>query len=614
MFFGRNPFTVNITSDDTLGILRIRGIFITSKKGLKMRFSYIFIILIAIGSTLFSQPPQSPTDAEAVHRENLFERYRIERQIQQSRTQQPSVQITSPQPLPSDLDAKSNEKVFKLNDVTFDSQPKSISMAELRTITSQYISQELVSIRDLYEMLGKIDALFDAKHVVGRAVMPIQDVQQGVVHIQIIEGKLGKRIVEMKRQPYPLIEGTQKPLIPIFRPFGETFVRRQFRYPSGSVLNMQQLEDELLRYNRTYRNQLIAELEPGEDIGLSNLKLTSVLPQPISAGIFCDNSGRKSSGEIRTGTFVQTQSLFGLDESFFFNFDKTEGTKNYFISADMPISAWGTSAEFSYSFGEPKTIAGAFASLDINGESESYRPGLRQNLWNTKENKGSVFFGVESYNSVTHFGDIQNYREKLVAYTVGLDNLYRHNTITLFSTISSVFGNAGVAGNPAFGDYEYANFQLLRTNFTHVWNPNKNWTLISRVTGQLSLSPLPQSQVYQIGGMATIRGADEGLMSGDSGYLTSVEARRLLFEMSKEGRIETFGFFDHGTVFYRNSGDLRCSDSLFSVGGGLIFNYGKYASATIGAGLPIFTNESHQEAYKDVLSEGRGYFTVRLMF
>ena len=47
----------------------------------------------------------------------------------------------------------------------------------------RYTSEEKISLRDLYEMLTEIDKLFDERNVLGRAVLPAQEVEDGIVRV-----------------------------------------------------------------------------------------------------------------------------------------------------------------------------------------------------------------------------------------------------------------------------------------------------------------------------------------------------------------------------------------------------------------------------------------------
>ncbi|MDR2861917.1 MAG: hypothetical protein LBV07_05160 [Syntrophobacterales bacterium] len=572
-----------------------------------------------LSGVAFAQP-EFEAGREAVHQQQLWERYRVERQIQQSQELQPGVQISSPQleaVYPTVPDEQRSAKIFKLNQVIFDNPPLSISSQELQEIADRYISRESVSIRDIYEMINEIDRLFDSRQVVGRAVIPVQDVKDGVLHIQVIEAKIGAIKIEGKRQKYPIIEQSEDILVPAPRPFRDFFVRTQIYTAPGDPLSVKKLEEEVLRYDRLFRSQLLAELEPGEEQGASNLKLTVVEPQPVTIGVFADNSGRETSGKYRGGTFLQFQSLLGLDESLFLSFDRTRGNSSWFAAGEMPITPWGTSIELSFNRGEPKTVSGPYSILNITGLSERYRLGLRQNLLNTPKNKIDAVLAVESYKSTTWFDDFPNYKEKLMGYTLGLDGIHYYEKASLFSSLSLVAGNAGVASRVAFGDesYDYANFTLLRGSLTHVWELSPAWTWVGRLNGQLAMSDIPQSQVFQIGGMATVRGTPEALMSAESGYVLSGEIRYLLLKTAFDGRFDIFGFLDHGGVFYRDSpSGMNSSDYLMSVGAGVTFIMGKHLAATVGFGQPIFREISHQDSFKRELNHGKAFFTIRLQF
>ncbi|MDR1141152.1 MAG: hypothetical protein LBL62_05625 [Planctomycetaceae bacterium] len=583
-----------------------------------IRSSIILWLLFFATVPLVAQTLPTPTDAETVHRDNLWNNYRIEQEIRQFRNQPTGVTIGTPQLPPQLLDEKSDQKVIKLNDVIFFPLPKSIALEELQAIAQKYIRLEKISIRDLYQMLTEIDALFDTRHIVGRAVLPVQNIENGVVRIQIIEGTIEKTTIEEKRQAIPFIDHYRNKdgFVEEGTLFGKHFIKKHFPIPQEKTLNLKELENEILKFNRKYRTQLIAELQPGNEMGESNLKLTAVVPQMISGGYFLDNSGRNTSGKIRNGAFVVTQSVLGLDEMLYCSFDKTEGTEYISLFADVPITHFGTYAEFNTSYGTPETLYGDFAALKINGISRRYRPAVRQILFNSKNHKTDLSFAVENYVSETRFDTQINYAEKLTAYTLGISDIRRSKNSVLAGSLSLQMGNAGIKsfdGN-VLSPYYYRHYYLLNASLTSVWYPNKKWTFIGKLNGQWALSDLVQSRIYQIGGMATVRGVREGLMSAESGYLLNLEARRMLYQY-KQNRWEVFGFFDHGGVFNRiHPANVESADYLSSLGLGITFSWNKYFSFTAGYGKPQWINASHKEEYRKTLKNGNGYFTLQATF
>lgn len=613
--------------------------------------AFLITGFLSAGQVFAQVPPHDPTSMEGVHIQQGHERVRIEQQIQQGTAPLPTVHVTSPQLQPPDITGQSQQKIFKLNRVVLDPIPHSIRQTELESIVAPYTAMDQVSMYDLYCMVLEIDALFDKKHVLGRAILPVQDIENGTVTVQIIEGRESRRIITTKAPP--CLGFGDSPLFPMSsnRLFSKEFVQRQFHFSGRRTFNLQALEDELQRYNRTFRSQLVAEIEPGEGLGQSTLKLTRIMPQPVSGGYYVDNSGRESSGRIRNGTFLSFSDILGLNESFFVSYDKTEGTSSLSMQGDIPISRFGTFFDMSYYYGEPKTIAGPFAVLEINGISEQYCPGFRQILVNTQERRLDALMHYQNYHSQTFFGQSLNYEELHDAVTVGLEYSLRRKKTATFAGMSVIAGNAKILAPSPFPveNYDHTNFCLIKMNLMRVWYPNSKWTFILRGNGNAALSNLPQSQVFQIGGMATVRGTPEGMMSGDSGYLLVSEARRVVWsgcgsqchqsccsdqfdsynpkpcspmsrkslgkycrdDWKKYSRAEVFTFIDHGGVFYRNSDS---SAFLTSIGAGGTVNLGRHCSLSGGYGQPIFPEWSHLEVHRAMLRNGNVFFTARVSF
>jgi hemolysin activation/secretion protein len=588
---------------------------------------------------------QDPTAQEGVHVQQGRDRYRIEQQIQQATAPLPSVRVTSPQLPPPDIEGKSQQKIFKLNRVLFDPVPVSISLRELESIADKYIAMGQVSMYDLYCMVVEIDGLFDKKHVLGRAGLPVQDVEDGIVTVQILEGRESQRTIAIKSMP---CFGFGDSPSSSCRLFDRYFVQHQFRFSGRRSFNIQELEDEILRYNRTFRNQLVAEIEPGEDLGHCTLKLTRILPQPVTGGYSVDNSGRETSGRIRSTVYMNLSDVLGLNDSFLVSYDKTEGTTALCMQGEIPVSRFGTFADMSYSYGVPKTISGPFAILKINGTSEQYRPGLRQILVNGKERRLDATVAYQNYHSETFFDTALNYVEMHDALTAGWEYSHRKKKNATFAGMSVVTGHVKTMA-PIPEGYVDWDFCLMKMNLMKVWYPSTKWTLILRGNGNAALSKLPQSQVFQIGGMATVRGTPESMISGESGYITVAEARYLVWggcgskpcclaqrdgcnpkpccpaqqksvasyvkeDWRKYSKAEVFAFIDHGGVFYLNPESHSPADFLSTIGTGGTVQLGKHCSLSGGYGHPIFTEWSHLEAYRALLRKGNAFFTARVSF
>ena len=166
-----------------------------------------------------------------------------------------------------------------------------------------------------------------------------------------------------------------------------------------------------------------------------------------------------------------------------------------------------------------------------------------------------------------------------------------------------------------------------------VWSPNKRWTFLFRGNVSTALSRIPQSQAFQVGGLATVRGTPEALMNNDSGYLVVAEARRLVWsgcesqsccasvqpcdpvstwrrDWKTYSKAEAFAFIDHGSVFDK---DWTRGDFISSIGVGSTVQLGKYCALSGGYGQPIFTAWA-SDTYRSRLRHGNAFFSARVSF
>lgn len=546
------------------------------------------------------QPPPS----ESTHREVLRDSFRVQQELQNAESQDRGVEIASPQPR-AVFDDKSDIKQFKLNGVVFEPFPQTVTRDELHAIVSRYTAMEAVSLRDIYMMLADIDAKFDSKGVVGRATLPVQDVENGMVTVNIIEGRVANvKLLGGKRAPYAFC-GDQEP-VSYMGLFRSEFIRNNFSYKKGEILNTKTLERKLERYNGIYRSKLVAEIEAGTEFGTSDIGLTVMEPQPISVGVYSDSSGRRQTGQYRIGGFVQMNSLLGFDESLMFSYDETEGTEGLYLYGDIPVTNWGTFMELSFDRSDTETLKGPNVSLNPTGNSKRLRPGIRQILFSDNNRRFGAYARVELYESESKLDGLQVYQEDLTTVMLGLDGQSLNEKWSRFWSIGGNFGN----GNIGIGN-RHEHYSYLTGSFTQAYYASKKTTLILQMSGQWALSNLISSRQYQIGGMATVRGVKEALMSADSGYLIKLEGRHTIYQECNT-RIDAFAFFDHGNIFYRNHGDIPGSDQLYTIGGGVTGNLGKYLNITAGVGFPLFRNNAHY--YRDELSSPQGYFSVQFRF
>ena len=166
--------------------------------------------------------------------------------------------------------------------------------------------------------------------------------------------------------------------------------------------------------------------------------------------------------------------------------------------------------------------------------------------------------------------------------------------------------NGGVAGGIPIdaSDYNKArnlssnNFLKLTASAARLQVLPKNVMAILQVNGQYANRHLYPSEAMQIGGIASVRGYDEGFFLGDYGMTASFELRTpipglraILPEKYKfiSDSIQLAGFYDFGWVGNRFQTDQfgNRTQYLMSAGPGIVVKLTKYISANMYWGFPI---------------------------
>ncbi len=94
-------------------------------------------------------------------------------------------------------------------DVRIADHPVSFILTDIETSSSQVLFQDeidhivdpykgrQVGLNDIYEIIDRINLLYKEKKVfTARAILPVQDIRDGIVRVELIEGRVGKLIVQ----------------------------------------------------------------------------------------------------------------------------------------------------------------------------------------------------------------------------------------------------------------------------------------------------------------------------------------------------------------------------------------------------------------------------------
>lgn len=495
-----------------------------------------------------------------------FERENREAEVPLSTPRTPFT-IDRPRTDPSTVDDTARVRVDRFRIVGFDA----ISEDRLQAPLAPFLGQEL-TLADIYRAADLLTRVYaDAGYALSFAIVPTQDVANGVVVLQIVEGNVEQIEVQLKSGAGFV---------------GETrltqMIRRRFAplIKRGPV-KVDELERAILTSGDLGGMDVSVVVRPSETKpGSANL-LVVVDLDPVQVEAQFDNRIRENLGERRYRGGITANSLLIPGDQLVLDARATLPTDGFisgFAQYSAPVTDDGLIATASYSRARSRAVRGFLSILQFEGEEEVVRAGLTYPLRRTRNS--SLIVGLEgtAINSdsgifgITLIDDRSRFYELYGSYDwAGTDG----STGRLRLGMSQGISGLGATGrfNPlrsrTQGDPEFTS-----ANLSLVWNAPLLGATRVRVTAEAQMGlyrGASASRECNFGGDQFGRAYDYGAAGGDHCVNVGMEVNHgYAFGPVS---VQPFLFVDAGIL--RQSGrldfaELRVSE-LWSAGGGSRF-------------------------------------------
>lgn len=453
-----------------------------------------------------------------------------------------------------------------------------LSEDELNNLKANYLNKKL-SIDDINSMLVEINNLYKKKNfITAKAILPAQTIKGGILNIELIEGKIGKVVIEGNKYTR------------------ESYIADKFSQKHGDVFNIKKLEQDIIHFNNDNDVKLKGKIKAGEAFSQTDIYLKAYEPNPFHFIPTFDNTGRESIGILKGGIAIAHDSLFGYRDKLTIGTSLARGTTVAYANYGIPVGNKGTRINSIYSYNHIKIIKGDFEPLKVTGDSFLYGLNISQPLITNKSVKLYGDVGINFKESTTYFDKFKTQDTPLRTLNTGLsadinDKYGVWHTVHNFSTGVKMLG-----GHKSFFKYEGNMYRVQRL-------PKG---IIGLFRASTSLSPndnLPSTEQFQVGGSSTVRGFSEGLLIGNSGYYTSLEfivpldfLPESFCKIPLKKVIKGNVFIDHGAAYPYKSDNRPANqyDYLTSAGIGLRINFSDYISGVFNWGFGMGTRESNQ--------------------
>ncbi|MBQ8887676.1 MAG: ShlB/FhaC/HecB family hemolysin secretion/activation protein [Candidatus Gastranaerophilales bacterium] len=516
---------------------------------------------------------------------------------------------------PAVIEAEVAQKMALLNTEQVAFTLKSIKITG-NTVFPEYVLQRLVdfklgqkvTINDLIMSANDITDYYQSKGYISTvAYLPPQKVQNGAIEIKVLEGKYGN--VEINPGRWERASYLNK-----------KYLEDKGIQP-GKILNVKDVRAALQEMStEEYMQGSVSFADNEESEEYSDVTLDVKDRFPINLDLRYDNQGREAIGTHRGVIYAGLHDVTGHG-------DTLMGTVSYSSRSigaggiySIPIAKNDTRLNLGYSYSHVN-IGKLLKQLDISGDSHNVFVGVSRRLA-----QGSDY---------RLYGDITlDLRNTDLSSDIPLVNsmLTDYRTRVIRGSLTNVrddyYGrwlfNGGIAGGiPIDASDHHKARNMSSNNFVKV-NASAarlqvlpfNHMLIWQVNGQYANRHLWASEAMQVGGIASVRGYEEGFRIGDYGVTTSVEYRMPIpgfkallpkkYEFISDS-IQLAGFYDFG--WFGDRFISGSSDYLMSAGPGIVVKLTKYISANLYWGFPIGKTHLDYAGHK-YRDDCRFHFTI----
>jgi len=380
-----------------------------------------------------------------------------------------------------------------------------IAENRLESIAGEYIGRR-IGFADLNALLDEINAIYQAqRQLTSRAVIPPQDIGDGRLKVVLVEAQLeAVRWIDDPEQ------------------VSTSFYTDRIAIETGEILDTARLLDDVQRLNTTTPGpQLSVNLESGETFGTTRLALEPFEPEPWGLRAFANNYGSESSGEYQAGLRGRWFSPTNNADTLAATVQATEGTMFGDIDYRIPVNRSNGEIVAGVSRNQLEIVNGAYRDLEIDGESWEYRLGYEHPWWLNR--RWSTVAGVEYLRSESETTILDGFTlSETTVDSARLTGTARYREGDWFAQYQQIL-DASATENGVTGTS--GNYQRLMGNGFAQWR----WTDTVRFVGKTrwqwasAEDDLPSTLLFQLGGLASTRGYESGILAAPHGINLSLE-------------------------------------------------------------------------------------------
>ena len=444
-------------------------------------------------------------------------------------------------------DIKSSEEKTLIKSFKFEGDIKAFKVSDLQNLLLDLNGKSL-TFDQMQLAADRIKDFYNAKgFFLAQAIIPKQEIKDGVLIILINEGKLDSK------EPYKINKKDLRISEQRLKAYMDDALKDNFLKES--------VERGLLNINDNPGVRTSLTLEPGIDPGSTKMILDVNEGPLVQGSASFDNYGNRYTGDLRATASVDFNNPTGIgDQIGILGTKAIEGDlelKKIFYN--FPIGTDGLRAGAFYSVVDFKIGKELKTNPISTGKAENANLNLKYPIYrSTAESLLTNFNYDKKYLYNTNAGSVTSDKE-LDNYTLGftyqkIDQLigggytqasinFTRGDLDLSKVPSSLSGDQGTSGYKTNGSFNKQNIQLSR-----IQQLPEKFTLNFVGDAQFASKNLDTSEKMSLGGPSGVRAYPTGEASGDEGYRYSLDLRYNLGNFPYFGDITPLIFYDYGRI------------------------------------------------------------------
>ena len=420
-----------------------------------------------------------------------------------------------------------------------------------------------------------------------RAIVPAQTISQGNVTIQVIEAKYGQvNMTNTSHVSDGLLSATLAPM------------------QTGTVISDANMYNSLLLMSDIPGLVINSTLSPGAKVGSSDVTLKVADSNSYTANVSVDQHGDAYTGKQRINASVAFNNLAGHGDVLTLSGMSSGSGMNFGrVGYDVLLNGQGTHLGAAYS-GLNYRLGSQLSSTQSNGTTQTTSVWVLHPLLLSLDNDVSVQLQY----------DVNQLKDRIDSASIRTDRTKPSFLVTLAGDKSNAHSRGGFSswrlglksGDLRFDDASAeradassaatsGRFEKITININHLQNVSDRSSVYLTAKGQWANHNLDSSEKLVAGGTSAVRAYNSGALSGDMGYVGSVEYRYYLTQ-AFEGMLIAGVFYDTARVMVNQApwqGLTSANSAAISgVGTALYWTGPKQMSANFALAVPADSKSS----------------------